>query len=409
MAQSLVSVPSGSFQVNEVLLNEESAQSHLITFSLIIPTYNESKNLVNLVAILTQLLDRDFENKYELIVVDDDSPDLTWQVGLDLMPNYPQLRVMRRQGEKGLSTAVIRGWQAAQGEILGVIDGDLQHPPETLLKMLDEMQKGADLAVASRHVEGGGVSDWGFIRRFLSRGAQMLGLLILPNVIGRVSDPMSGYFMVRRSAIANALMNPMGYKILIEVLGRGNIVTVAEVGYIFQERQEGESKVTWRQYVDYILHLLRLRSRGRITKLREKLRVPVKRFLKFGLVGFSGVFVDMTIFYLLSDKASLGWGLTRSKMIAAEVAVLNNFLWNDLWTFRDLAKQQIGWKKRIKRFVKFNLICLVGIGLNLIILNILVNYFGVNKYLANLIAIAIVTIWNFWFNLKLSWRVTQTK
>lgn len=409
MAQSLVSVPSGSFQVNEVLLNEESAQSHLITFSLIIPTYNESKNLVNLVAILTQLLDRDFLNKYELIVVDDDSPDLTWQVGLDLMPNYPQLRVMRRQGEKGLSTAVIRGWQAAQGEILGVIDGDLQHPPETLLKMLDEMQKGADLAVASRHVEGGGVSDWGFIRRFLSRGAQMLGLLILPNVIGRVSDPMSGYFMVRRSAIANALMNPMGYKILIEVLGRGNIVTVAEVGYVFQERQEGESKVTWRQYVDYILHLLRLRSRGRITKLREKLRVPVKRFLKFGLVGFSGVFVDMAIFYLLSDNASLGWGLTRSKMIAAEVAVLNNFLWNDLWTFRDLAKQQIGWKKRIKRFVKFNLICLVGIGLNLIILNILVNYFGVNKYLANLIAIAIVTIWNFWFNLKLSWRVTQTK
>ena len=409
MPQALVSVPSGSLQVNEVLLNEDSAQSNLVFFSLIIPTYNESKNLVGLVAILTQLLDRDFENKYELIVVDDDSPDLTWQVGLDLMPSYPQLRVMRRQGEKGLSTAVIRGWQAAQGEILGVIDGDLQHPPETLIEMLDEMEKGADLAVASRHVEGGGVSDWGFIRRFLSRGAQMLGLLILPNVIGRVSDPMSGYFMVRRSAIANALMNPMGYKILIEVLGRGNIVTVAEVGYIFQERQAGESKVTWRQYVDYIFHLLRLRSRGRITKLREKLRVPFKRFLKFGLVGFSGVFVDMAIFYLLSDKASLGWGLTRSKMIAAEVAVLNNFLWNDVWTFRDLAKQQIGWKKQIKRFVKFNLICLVGIGLNLIILNILVNYFGVNKYLANLIAIAIVTIWNFWFNLKLSWRVTQTK
>jgi dolichol-phosphate mannosyltransferase len=316
---------------------------------------------------------------------------------------------MRRQGEKGLSTAVIRGWQASQGEILGVIDGDLQHPPETLIKMLDEMVKGADLVVASRHVEGGGVSDWGFIRRFLSRGAQMLGLMILPNVIGRVSDPMSGYFMVRRSAIANCPMNPLGYKILIEVLGRGNIASVAEVGYVFQERQAGESKVTWRQYVDYILHLLRLRSRGRITKLREKLRVPVKRFFKFGLVGFSGVFVDMAIFYLLSDASTLGWGLTRSKIIAAEVAVLNNFLWNDLWTFRDLAEQQFGLRKLIKRFVKFNLICLVGIGLNLIILNLLYNYFGVNKYIANLIAIAIVTIWNFWFNLKLSWRVTQTK
>lgn len=414
MFSNLTTVLFGSFQVNELLLDETSidqlnpkiSTEKYVLLSLIIPTYNESKNLVNLIAILTNLLDQSFANQYELVVVDDDSPDLTWQVGLDLMPEYPRLKVMRRQEEKGLSTAVIRGWQASQGEILGVIDGDLQHPPETLIKMLDEMAKGADLVVASRHVEGGGVSDWGFMRRILSRGAQMLGLLILPNVIGRVSDPMSGYFMVRRSAIANCPMNPLGYKILIEVLGRGNIGSVAEVGYVFQERQEGESKVTWRQYVDYILHLLRLRSRGRITKLREKLHVPIKRFLSYGLVGLSGVFVDMSIFYLLG---TIGWGLSSSKIISSEVAVLNNFLWNDLWTFRDISSLQTGWGKLIKRFVKFNLICLIGIGLNLIILNILYNYFGINKNLANLIAIAIVTIWNFWFNLKLSWRVTQTK
>ena len=416
MSYSLISVPLGSFQVNELLFSENVSESNFdqasqpmeksIKFSLIVPTYNESKNLAKLVESLTQLLNDYFRESYELIIVDDDSPDLTWQVGLDLMPNYPQLRVMRRQGEKGLSTAVIRGWQASQGEVLGVIDGDLQHPPETLIKMLDEMTKGADLVVASRHVEGGGVSDWGFMRRVLSRGAQMLGLLILPNVIGRVSDPMSGYFMVRRSAIANYPMNPLGYKILIEVLGRGDIGSVAEVGYVFQERQEGESKVTWRQYVDYILHLLRLRSRGRITKLRKKLHGPAKRFLSYGLVGLSGVFVDMSIFYLLG---TMGWGLTSSKIVSSEVAVLNNFLWNDLWTFRDISSLQIGWGKLIKRFVKFNLICLIGIGLNLIILNILYNHFGINKNLANLIAIAIVTIWNFWFNLKLSWRVTQTK
>jgi dolichol-phosphate mannosyltransferase len=416
MPYSLLSVPLGSFQVNELLFSEDITQLDFdqasqwqkksVNFSLIVPTYNESKNLPKLVEILTQLLNDYFHKNYELIIVDDDSPDLTWQVGLDLMPDYPQLRVMRRQGEKGLSTAVIRGWQASQGEILGVIDGDLQHPPETLIKMLDEMRNGADLVVASRHVEGGGVSDWGFIRRILSRGAQMLGLIILPNVIGRVSDPMSGYFMVRRSAIANRLMNPLGYKILIEVLGRGDIGSVAEVGYVFQERQEGESKVTWRQYVDYILHLLRLRSRGRITKLREKIRVPLKRFISYGLVGFSGVFVDMSIFYLLG---TLGWGLTSSKIVSSEVAVLNNFLWNDLWTFRDISSLQTGWAKLIKRFLKFNLICLIGIGLNLIILNLLYNYFGINKNLANLIAIAIVTVWNFWFNLKLSWRVTQTK
>jgi dolichol-phosphate mannosyltransferase len=417
MPNNLTPVPLGFFQINQLLSTEKvdsvreqdrviSDKANLVAFSLIVPTYNESKNLGKLVKILTQLLNNYFNENYELIIVDDDSPDLTWQVGLDLMSSYPQLLVMRRQGEKGLSTAVIRGWQASQGEILGVIDGDLQHPPETLIKMLDQMKKGADLAVASRHVEGGGVSDWGFMRRVLSRGAQMLGLMILPNVIGRVSDPMSGYFMVRRSAIANYPMNPLGYKILIEVLGRGNIGSVAEVGYVFQERQEGESKVTWRQYVDYILHLLRLRSRGRLTEIREKLRVPLKRFISYGLVGLSGVFVDMSIFYLLG---TLGWGLTSSKIVSSEVAVLNNFLWNDLWTFRDISSRQTGWEKLIKRFLKFNLICLIGIGLNLIILNLLYNYLGINKNLANLIAIAIVTVWNFWFNLKLSWRVTQTK
>ena len=443
MLYSLIPVPLGAFQINELTSTIESeisnpqnlpiSQKQQVLFSLIVPTYNESKNLAHLVEVLSQLLDNYFEKKfdkksestdnltgnltYELIIVDDDSPDLTWQVGMDLLPNYPQLRVMRRQGEKGLSTAVIRGWQASQGEILGVIDGDLQHPPETLTEMLDQILDQAfdanlpnvDLVVASRHVEGGGVSDWGFIRRVLSRGAQMLGLLILPNVIGRVSDPMSGYFMVRRSAIANCAMNPLGYKILIEVLGRGQIEKVAEVGYVFQERQEGESKVTWRQYVDYILHLLRLRSRGRITKIRQKFQVPLQRFLQFGLVGLSGVFVDMAILYLLSDVSTLGWGITRSKIISSEVAVINNFLWNDLWTFRDISSQQVGWHKRIRRFLKFNFICLFGIILNILILNFLYNYLHINQYLANLIAIAIVTIWNFWFNLKLSWRVTQTK
>jgi dolichol-phosphate mannosyltransferase len=123
----------------------------------------------------------------------------------------------------------------------------------------------------------------------------------------------------------------------------------------------------------------------------------------------SGVFVDMAILYFLSDVSTLGWGLTRSKIISSEVAVINNFLWNDLWTFRDISSQQVGWRKRIRRFLKFNFICLFGIGLNILILNFLYNYLHINQYLANLIAIAVVTIWNFWFNLKLSWRVTQTK
>src|SRR5512141_496167 len=177
-----------------------------VKLSLVIPTFNESRNLEELVARLTGILDACLPGAYELIVVDDDSPDLTWAVALQLAGRFPSLRVMRRRGEKGLSTAVIRGWQAARGEVLAVIDADLQHPPEIVERLWAEMAGGADLAVGSRHVGGGGVSDWSALRRALSRGAQLLGLCVLPGVVGRVSDPMSGCFMVRRSAIPGAAL-----------------------------------------------------------------------------------------------------------------------------------------------------------------------------------------------------------
>ncbi|MEG3437244.1 glycosyltransferase [Pannus brasiliensis CCIBt3594] len=409
----LLPSPSGCLQVplsppsGEAIEGESGSLANPLSLSLIIPTYNEKRNIVALVGILGDLLDRAIPGDYELIVVDDNSPDLTWEVARSLMPDHPQLQVMRREGEKGLSSAVVRGWQAARGEILGVIDADLQHPPEILLELIEKIRSGADLAVASRHVEGGGVSEWSLTRRFLSRGAQLLGLLILPNVVGRVSDPMSGYFLVRRQAIAGPVLNPMGYKILLEVIGRGDIATIAEVGYVFQERREGESKVTGKQYIEYILHLLKLRSRGRVGRLRQRLQFPLDRFLRFGAVGLSGVFVDMAIFYLLSDPASLGWGMTRSKIIAAEMAIINNFLWNDRWTFGDIASAQKGAGQRFKRFLKFNLICLAGLILNVLFLNFFFNVLGIDRYAANLLAIALVTVWNFWMNFKLSWRVTE--
>ncbi|HLP89454.1 MAG TPA: glycosyltransferase [Nostocaceae cyanobacterium] len=410
ISKSLLTVPTGSLIIPEFPVVNEDVVSEQIDFSVVIPTYKERDNIENLVRVLSQLLDATIPENYELIVVDDDSPDRTWEVAQALTTHYPQLRVMRRQDERGLSSAVIRGWQAARGQVLAVIDGDLQHPPEVLVQLLQQIKNGADLAVASRHVDGGGVSSWSVVRRFLSRGAQLLGLIILPGVLGRVSDPMSGYFMVNRSAIANATLNPVGYKILLEVIGRGKIKEIAEVGYVFCERKEGESKVTWKQYLDYIHHLLRLRlSTGRLGKISRKINFPLGRFIRFGLVGLSGVFVDMAVLYLLSDPSALGLPLTRSKILAGEIAIINNFLWNDAWTFADVSTQQQGWKQRLKRFVKFNIICLAGLVLNVIVLNMVFNYLLPNRYIANLIAIGVATIWNFWINLKLSWRVTQVK
>ncbi|UFP92686.1 polyprenol monophosphomannose synthase [Gloeobacter morelensis] len=252
MLADLLPVPTGPLTIPETA----DAPVYL---SLVIPTYREAQNIEALLVRLTRLLEATLSGTFELIVVDDDSPDFTWKLAQGLTADYPHLRVMRRTDERGLATAVVRGWQASRGQLLGVIDGDLQHPPENVLKLLAAAEQGTDLAVASRHTEGGGVSTWSLTRRLVSRGAQLVGLVVLPSVVGRVSDPMSGFFVVRRACLAGKLLSPLGYKILLEVLGRGDIHTIREVGYVFEERTQGESKVTLRQYGEYLLHLLRLR------------------------------------------------------------------------------------------------------------------------------------------------------
>jgi dolichol-phosphate mannosyltransferase len=233
-----------------------------LRLSLVVPTYNESGNIAELISRLTPRLDAALEDRYEIIVVDDGSPDGTFEVALGLAAEFPRLRVMRRDHERGLATAVVRGWQVARGEVLAVMDADLQHPPELAPALYAEIEHGADLAVASRYRGGGGVGRRSVGRRLRSRVAQLIGLLLLPDVLGRVSDPMSGYFMVRRSAIDGIELAPRGYKILIEILGRGRCARISEVPYVFQERHDGKSKDSGKVYFEYLLHLLQLRSCG---------------------------------------------------------------------------------------------------------------------------------------------------
>lgn len=387
---SLQTCPNGP-----LVIAPASADSR-IDVSLVLPTYNEGKNIAAVIAQLVPVLDSVANLQYEIIVVDDDSPDRTWEIALGQTDKFPQVRVIRRQGERGLSTAVIRGWQVAQGRILAVMDADLQHPPEVVADLCKEMLRGADLGIASRHVEGGGVSDWSLARRIISRGAQMIGFMLLPEVIGRISDPMSGFFMIRRTAIQERTLSPLGYKILVEVLGRGKVGWISEVPYTFRERVEGSSKLTNRIYLEYFQHLFRLRL----------YLLHVSSFFRFCVVGASGVVIDMSFLFLLSDPRMLGWGLTRSKILAAEAALLNNFIWNDAWTFGDISKHQNTFGQRVKRFLKFNAICSLGILFNVIIINIEFNLFHMNRYLANLIAIGLVTLWNYKSNKEFSWRVT---
>jgi dolichol-phosphate mannosyltransferase len=264
MLGSLTPSPTGPLVVSD--LHTPVTPVPAVRLSLIVPTYNEAANLPHLLerlrALLGAAIPRMSGGRYEIIVVDDDSPDRGWAIAADIAAEHPEVRVIRRTGERGLSTAVIRGWQAARGEVLGVIDADLQHPPELITDLLSAIDRGADLAVASRNASGGGVSDWSRIRQLLSRGAQLIALAVLPSVVRRLSDPMSGYFLIRRSALAGVELSPLGYKILLEVAARGRVGSIAEVGYVFRAREHGESKVSAKLYLHYLRHLLRLRIAG---------------------------------------------------------------------------------------------------------------------------------------------------
>jgi len=291
-----------------------------IEVSLVVPTYDEADNIGDLLRGLHAALTATGVG-FELIVVDDDSPDETWRVAAVLTTEIPELTVIRRQEATGLATAVIGGWSYAHGRLLGAIDGDGQHPPNVVVDLLASMGEGADVAVASRHLPEGGMVGWSVARRLLSRGAQTLGQLLLPGTVGRVTDPMSGYFLLRRDIVAGTEMDPVGYKILLEVLARCDVRRLVESPYVFLQRTAGRSKVAVSHYVGYLRHLLRLR----VYPLRSRALV---RYLAVTGVALA---LDAVVFVALFDLS--GWNLTRSAALAGETGILFTVLLHDLWTF----------------------------------------------------------------------------
>jgi dolichol-phosphate mannosyltransferase len=226
--------------------------------SLVVPTYNERQNVVELVTRTGKALAACGDD-YELIIVDDNSPDGTGEEVRRLQSDHPWLRLVTRENARDLSTAVVAGWSSAIGDVLGCMDGDLQHPPENLIDLYKRQREtNADIVIASRYVDNGGVSDWDLHRRFVSWVATSLALLLLPSKIRRVHDPMSGFFLLKRSAIADVTLKPLGYKILLEVLARGRCDLIEEVPYVFKERINGGTKMGLAQVRHYLIHLLKL-------------------------------------------------------------------------------------------------------------------------------------------------------
>jgi len=235
------------------------ASDHALALSVVVPTFKESENIGPFLEALCDSLDPVLPGNYEIVVMDDDSPDGTLDAAAAVAATHPQIRLVKRVNKRELATAVIRGWQLARGQALSTINADFQHPP-ALIAGLWQLLQTNDLVVASRYCKGGGVGNWSMTRRILSRGATLIGQIILPQIYNRLTDPLSGCYMFRRETIVDVELNPLGYKSLIEIMVRGRIRTIAELPYQMRERERGASKATGARSLDYIKQLIRLRK-----------------------------------------------------------------------------------------------------------------------------------------------------
>jgi dolichol-phosphate mannosyltransferase len=230
-------------------------------FSLVLPTLNEAPNLERMVRSVQKVLSG---VEYEIIVSDDNSPDGTGAIADRLAAEDPHVRVVHRTAAPGLSPAVVDGWRAARGEVLAVMDADLQHPPEVIADVAAAMQQGADLTIASRYTAGGTIPAWAFHRRFMSLLGTAAVRLALGSKVRGVTDPLSGCFAFRRSALdPNQLRPERGFKVLLEVLGHGKFRIVREVPYQFATRSQGTSKLSLSVALHDIRYALRIAVESR--------------------------------------------------------------------------------------------------------------------------------------------------
>jgi dolichol-phosphate mannosyltransferase len=355
------------------------------TVSLIIPTYNEKDNIVPLIERIDRALNG---HKYEIVLVDDNSRDGTIEAAESLATRYP-VRVIVRRGEKGLATAVVHGLQYATGGIIGVMDADLQHPPEVIPALIKAVEDGADMAVASRYIPGGGCPNWGLSRKIISRVALMISHLLLPSS-RQVKDPLTGFFMFRRENIGGVRLAPVGYKISLEIMLVGKFRHIVEVPFIFEERSAGQSKLRPQQQIDYLKHLTSLMARTG----------EIKRILKFLAVGVSGIIVNQGLLWLLTEYAGLKY--YYSAIFSIEASIITNFIMNDFFTFADRRTGKGG--SFLVRLLKFNVICLSGAAIQYGLLRLFTDVFGVYYLLSSLIGIFVAFIWNYFVNSLWTWK-----
>jgi len=361
------------------------AESPAIELAVVIPTFNEVGNYEELIRRLFRVLDG---IEWEAVFVDDDSPDGTADRLHALSLRYPRIRCLRRVGRRGLASACVEGMLATGAPCLAVMDADMQHDEALLRQMLQVLRDdGADLVVGTRYMEGGDVGNWQPARRRISGLATSLSQSLLGL---RLRDPMSGFFMIRRSAFEAAVyrLSSIGFKILVDlVVSSPQPLRITELPYQFRDRHAGHSKLDNRVAWDYLM-LLADKTIGRW--------VPT-RLVSFACIGGFGVLVHLCVLWL-----AMGW--TGSRFVTAQstavaVAMLGNFMLNNALTYRD--QRLAGWPW-LAGLLKFMAACSVGAAANVGVASYLHGSQG-DWLLPSLAGILVGTVWNYGATAYLVW------
>jgi len=374
-------------------------------FSLIVPTYNEYDNIEELISIVGNILNLN-NIKYEILICDDNSPDKTWEKVSDISKKDPRVKLIRRFRNKGLTPAVLEGMERSEGSILGVMDADLQHDVSILPRMI-ELTKQYDLIIASRYLENT-VNLLSPFRKFLSK----MGIHLSNIILGlKTTDPLSGYFVLRKSIFLELshLINAKGFKILLQILGRKRNILITEVPYSFGKRTKGETKLTGEVAIDFLAELISLRLHRYISS----------RFIRYSIIGLSGILINLmgqlvcnTILDIRENsfKNNEYSNPGISVIIGFILSVLSNFYWNNLWTFKE--KRIEGIFKNIQGFFRYLFITLIGFLIQISVwrfsLEALINtfsYYSYFLYLANIIGIFCATTWNYYISKNFMWKI----
>jgi dolichol-phosphate mannosyltransferase len=354
--------------------------------SIVVPTYNERANIPILVERLAHVL---AGCDWEVLFVDDNSPDGTAAVARALGETDGRVRCMRRIGRRGLAGACLEGMLGSQARYLAVMDADLQHDEGLLAAMLERLRGGnCDLVVASRYLGGGSAAGLSKQRARASRFANML----VHRLLGiDLTDPMSGHFMIRRDAfepLAPAISS-QGFKILLDILAtKPGSLRVVELPSSFHERRHGESKLDSKVALDFAALLTAKLTNDAVSA----------RFLLFCLVGTSGLVVHLLVLSLATQLAAIAFGAAQA--LATVCAITWNFVLNNMFTYRD--QRLAGWRF-LTGLLRFQVICAIGAISNVGIATWIYDYDS-RWWLAGLAGALIGTVWNFVVSAAFVWR-----